>query len=65
MNFQITKMKSFEFKFIINFFLFSRQRSEAETSKLIVDLDRHAKRMLETNSKERIEYEKKISYAIS
>ena len=55
-------MKSFEFKFII---YHSRQRSEAETAKLIVDLDRHAKRMLETNSKERIEYEKKISYAIS
>lgn len=42
----------------------SRERNESETFKLITDLERNAKRLIEGNTKERIENEKKIAYAL-
>ena len=46
-------------------FNFSRERNESETFKMVTDLERHAKRLIEANTKERIENEKKITYALS
>ncbi|CAD8152356.1 unnamed protein product [Paramecium octaurelia] len=44
-------------------FLEQEQR-KTETFKLITDLERHVRRLIEQNSKERVEQEKKIIYSI-